>query len=354
MCWTDVVLLSATVTPSLKLCPSPLIQPTSGSARSTSGKTSTPPRSTFLHSTSSSPTSTSSRPTRTTLRRLCPSLHRHRGKQLSAHFITHLFACPPFHPQSTHAQTKLPYFIAYALHRTKLRHAVTYGALLLLQRLKIRFPTARGLSGHRLFISVFMIAAKIMCDDTYSNKSWTIVAQGMFTLHEINQMEREVCNYLDWEFIVDNLVLSNFEAMVNHDFAPNAKGPYPTYSLHMVSKCAAKAAASASASATPIPEPDTTTIPIPAFGQQHQATPTKAYPALPPSIMPPPFYSNTTSPASSISPPTPTGLVDLNAKIHDGGKSNYEMSPGLALSSESWHTHPLKAKMFAFATPAIW
>ncbi|KAJ7884821.1 hypothetical protein B0H14DRAFT_2700246 [Mycena olivaceomarginata] len=60
--------------------------------------------------------------------------------QLSARFITHLFACPPFPTQSTHSQAKLPYFIAYALHRTKLHQAVTYVVLILLQRLKTRFP----------------------------------------------------------------------------------------------------------------------------------------------------------------------------------------------------------------------
>jgi len=289
--------------------------------------------------------------------------------QLSARFITHLFACPPFPPQSTHSQAKLPYFIAYALHRTKLHQAVTYAALVLLQRLKARFPTARGSSGHRLFISAFMIASKVICDDTYSNKSWSIVAQGMFTLREINQMEREMCNYLDWELTVDNPILANFEAMVQRDFPPGSKGPYPTYSLHMVSKRAAKAAASASN--TPIPEPNSTTSPIPSFGQQRQATPTKPYPAPPPPIVPPPpFYkksssspmtpdtpthshSNSTSPASSISPPTPTGPVDLTAAIHDP-KSHYETSPGLSLSSEFVPTHPLKSKMFAFAIPAVW
>jgi hypothetical protein len=29
------------------------------------------------------------------------------------------------------------------------------------------FPTARGPSGHRLFISAFMITSKVICDDTY-------------------------------------------------------------------------------------------------------------------------------------------------------------------------------------------
>ncbi|EPQ55679.1 hypothetical protein GLOTRDRAFT_138505 [Gloeophyllum trabeum ATCC 11539] len=33
-----------------------------------------------------------------------------------------------------------------------------------------------------------MIVSKVICDDTYSNKSWCIMGQGMFVLREINQM----------------------------------------------------------------------------------------------------------------------------------------------------------------------
>ncbi|KAJ7706567.1 hypothetical protein B0H14DRAFT_3026247, partial [Mycena olivaceomarginata] len=179
---------------------------------------------------------------------------------------------------------------------------------------------------------------------------------------------RGICNYLDWELTVDNPILSSFEAMVQRDFPPGSKGPYPTYSLHMVSKHAAKAAASA-ASATPIPEPNSTMSPIPSSGQQSRATPMKPYPAPPPPIVPPPLYknsaspmtpdtpthsySNTTSPASLISPPMPTGPVDLTARIHEP-KSNYKMSPGLSLSNEIPQIHPLKGKMFTFAIPAVW
>ncbi|KAJ7751052.1 hypothetical protein B0H16DRAFT_1841334 [Mycena metata] len=278
--------------------------------------------------------------------------------QLSARFMTHLFACPPFPPgpQCTHSQAKLPYFIAFALHRTKLHQAVTYAALVLLQRLRARFPTTRGSSGHRLFISAFMVASKVICDDTYSNKSWRIVAQGMFTLREISQMERELCNYLDWELTVDNPILANFEAMVKRDFPPDSKGPYPTYSLHLVSKRATEAAASTST--TPNHEPNSPTSPIPVFGLQCQATPTKVEPAPPPPLIPCPLtshmtpdtpprsYSTTTSPASSILPPTPTAPVDLSTKILE--------SLPLTLAGELPPTHPLKSKMFASAFPAVW
>jgi hypothetical protein len=45
--------------------------------------------------------------------------------------------------------------------------------------------------------------------------------------------------------------------------------------------------------------------------------------------------------------------MDLMARIHKP-KSNYEMSPGLSLSSEIPQIHHLKGKMFAFAIPAVW
>ncbi|KAF9517605.1 hypothetical protein BS47DRAFT_1313920, partial [Hydnum rufescens UP504] len=122
--------------------------------------------------------------------------------RMAATFITHLFSCPDSNAVTQTGapvpSPKLAHFVAYALHRTRLSSSVTFAALFLLQRLKSRFPAARGSSGHRLFISAFMIASKVVCDDTYSNKSWCVVGQGMFSLREINQMEREMCGYLEW------------------------------------------------------------------------------------------------------------------------------------------------------------
>jgi hypothetical protein len=41
---------------------------------------------------------------------------------------------------------KLGHFVAYTLHRTRLASCVTFAAFFLLQRLKNRFPAARGSS----------------------------------------------------------------------------------------------------------------------------------------------------------------------------------------------------------------
>src|SRR5258708_4113263 len=150
--------------------------------------------------------------------------------KLCACFVSHLFASPdlpsppaPAAPPSTTQTPRLEHFIAYALHRMQLHTSVTFAALYLLQRLKAHFPVAKGSSGHWLIISAFMLAPKIIYDDTYSNKSWCIVGQGMFALWEINQMEREMCSYLEWQLSVDPLMLRDFQARVRHEFA----GPCP-------------------------------------------------------------------------------------------------------------------------------
>ncbi|EIW87372.1 hypothetical protein CONPUDRAFT_149403 [Coniophora puteana RWD-64-598 SS2] len=132
------------------------------------------------------------------------------------------------------APVKLPYFIAHALHRTKLHACVTFAALALLQRLKARFSTARGSSGHRLFVSTSLIASK-----------------SMFQLREINQMECKMCQYLDWELNVDPITLQEFEARIRKDFA--GPGPYPTYILPSPSKATPSPPSTVFPSSTPTP-----------------------------------------------------------------------------------------------------
>ena len=276
--------------------------------------------------------------------------------RLSARFISFLFTCPEHPPSSLTQQPKLPQFIAYALHRTKLHPSVVFAGLILLQRLKARFPSAKGSSGHRLFISAYMIASKVICDDTYSNKSWTIVAQGLFTLREINQMEREMCSYLDWELNVDSETMSRFERAVKKDFSQQ-QDSYPTYPVEMVSKRAVRAAVSTTA--TPIPEPNSTTSPIPMFSQQRNASPSKPAPPSRSSSTwsspnssdpdtPPAIYSNSTSPASSASPTTPSSMEEYNPKIQGA-----DMSPHFALA-EVPSALQMKEKVFAIAIPAVW
>ncbi|GAA6002741.1 hypothetical protein JCM10207_007653 [Rhodosporidiobolus poonsookiae] len=132
---------------------------------------------------------------------------------LCEHVIASLFSIAPQQqqqsaepapPQKEGGAPQLGEFIAYALYRTRLPVSITHQALLLLTRLKQRYPSARGTSTspHRLFLSSLMLSSKISMDDTYSNKSWQVVGQGLFELREVNQMERELFAFLGWNVVV--------------------------------------------------------------------------------------------------------------------------------------------------------
>lgn len=219
----------------------------------------------------------------------------------------------------------MAHFVAYALHRTRLPSVVTFAALLLLQRLKTRFPAARGSSGHRLFISAFMIASKVICDDTYSNQSWCIVGQKMFQLKEINQMEREMCGYLEWNINVSGEEVAEFEALVRAEH-----GPRSIASVRMSSAVSEAPSSvgtiphSAAAAAYPSPEatpnaPATRPIrPVPTpYKRSHSAFPSPAStrnPYLNVSPQPPALASASSSLASSpasedCKTPSPVAMV---------------------------------------------
>lgn len=70
-----------------------------------------------------------------------------------------------------------------------------------------------------------MIASKVVRDDTYPNKSWAVVGQGMFQLREINQMEREMCGYLEWHLNIDYLELDKFTKKVQSEFGTGVQLP---------------------------------------------------------------------------------------------------------------------------------
>jgi len=133
---------------------------------------------------------------------------------------------PPLAPPLTTPTPQSDHFIA-ARHQTWLyeHEPVTFVALYLLQHLKAWFPTAKGSLGHCLFISTFMLSSKIICNNTYSKKPWCIVNQGMFALWKINQMEWEICSYLECQLNVDPSTLHNFQYHVQQDFA--GPRPYP-------------------------------------------------------------------------------------------------------------------------------
>lgn len=244
-----------------------------------------------------------------------------RISSLAARFVTRQYHCPAITPENLPAmspgQGRMPptppaldHFISYAILRTQVPEIVVYASLFLLQRLKARYPRVKCTSGHRVFIAAFMLASKVICDENYSNKSYCVVAQGMFSLPELNKMEREMCSYLDWQLNVDHTVLGDFVTCVDHLFSD----PGAVHECHI-----------------PIPmlvKDDSAIEPITyAPAQMYTSDPTieASLPSTPGTS-----YSESASPASVRAPRTPPDIVSLE---HVSGTGIN------AQARQSWHAH---------------
>ncbi|ORX96785.1 hypothetical protein K493DRAFT_184824, partial [Basidiobolus meristosporus CBS 931.73] len=122
--------------------------------------------------------------------------------------INHLFECGD---NSTIAAQdpgknlpRLDDFISRLHRRGNLTLVNLLTALLFLIRLKELRPSCKGSygSGHRLFLASLVLANKYLQDGAYHNKTWYKVVEGLYSLHEINQMERELLGLLNYELCV--------------------------------------------------------------------------------------------------------------------------------------------------------
>jgi hypothetical protein len=73
-----------------------------------------------------------------------------------------------------------------------------------------------------------IVASKVTYDRVYWNNSWCTVSQGLFTLREINQMEREMCSHLGWHLNVTPEALNNFEEKVRKEYTSESTSATPT------------------------------------------------------------------------------------------------------------------------------
>jgi hypothetical protein len=95
-------------------------------------------------------------------------------------------------------------FILNAVHRTRTPLNAMALALLYVSRLRTLNPQCAGTSvtPHRVMLAALILSCKVLYDDTYSNKTWVHVSQGMFSLTEINRMEWEFLEYLRFRLVV--------------------------------------------------------------------------------------------------------------------------------------------------------
>jgi len=203
-----------------------------------------------------------------------------------------------------------------------------------------------------------MIASKVVCDDTYSNKSWCVVGQGMFSLREINQMEREMCSYLEWVLNVKPEELADFEAEVKRDYGVAGKttpivSTGPQSGPHSAAPSPIRATSTVAAGAPPLSRAPTVNVPEyspgstpPSPSHSDGSSPASSEPRTPPTPDVPDHPSavaNARSQASMLAksvaaaPGKPVVQPNVQVKVHE------ERIPGARSQAA-----------FAFATPTEW
>ncbi|KAJ3550476.1 hypothetical protein NMY22_g447 [Coprinellus aureogranulatus] len=283
---------------------------------------------------------------------------------ICSRFTVHLFKSSQYPSATTTPQVRLPYFIAYVIYRTKLHESVAVVALLLLQRLKDRFPRSRSAEGHRLFLTAYIIGSKIMHDETYSNKTWGNAVQNMYSAAEIGRMELEFCTRVQWDLTVTGDMFNAFQSLVERDFCQD-RPFYPVYSSTLFSpglagtRSPSDLATAASAIADPHPAPiwplgEHSFECIAAFSEQDilsvqtQSVGTLSTTANAPSTSP--FGSpNGLNPGSMTPTPTSNAVSSVAAILaHEEGAEPPSFS---CLEASSSH-HPLQGRMWAFPIPS--
>ncbi|KAH9276706.1 hypothetical protein BASA83_000839 [Batrachochytrium salamandrivorans] len=132
-------------------------------------------------------------------------------------FIEKLFSCGMTLPEGS--SVSLHSFLNTIMIRTRLSGNTLMTAFLYLDRLKKNHPRCKGSPGsaHRLILSAVILAAKYLYDDTFDNTAWATVSSGLFYLGQVNHMEMEMLQFLDFKLYVSSAYWQSFYATIDKD-----------------------------------------------------------------------------------------------------------------------------------------
>lgn len=103
-------------------------------------------------------------------------------------------------------------FIASLIHHTNVQTPTLMASLVYLNRLKKMLPsTVFGIEStrHRIFLGCLILAAKSLNDSSPINKHWSKATDGLLSTLEVNTIERELLEYLQWEITISEEDLYN-------------------------------------------------------------------------------------------------------------------------------------------------
>ena len=256
-----------------------------------------------------------------------PFSEQDEAARVCRNFINHLFGCPDLPPKSPPTILPLMQFITHVLRHAGLPPSVTFATLFLLERVKTRFPTIGMASGHRIFMTAFIIAAKVLVDPPHRPSWWDLIAYNTFEREELDQMEREMLACLGWDVQFQPEALTEFEEKVRGQF--RRVGPYLTpyvlpADVHAPTPFSTPPAAKDRTEGASSETLHAQTAPTEPSAELFELEPVPSHPSSPfeppvpfPSAPPTPELWNSMSgtPASAEFPATPAGYVGSSSSV---------------------------------------
>ncbi|KAG7193382.1 uncharacterized protein KQ657_000800 [Scheffersomyces spartinae] len=98
-------------------------------------------------------------------------------------------------------------FLSKLVRYTNVYTGTLMATLVYLNRLKLKLPkTAQGLpcTRHRILLSCLILAAKNLNDSSPKNIHWAQYTDGLFSVKDINLMERQLLHLLNWDLKISN------------------------------------------------------------------------------------------------------------------------------------------------------
>lgn len=164
-------------------------------------------------------------------------------------------------PQSGYQQKcdNLPLLFTFITRLVKYTNVFTgtlMATLVYLKRLHERLPPGSSAqaptSRHRIFLACLILSAKFHNDASPKNKHWAKYTDGLFTTHEVNEMERQLLLLLDWDVsvLVQELsfVLRDFLTPIKTEIKNVIK--LKTFLTHQQQSCGYSSSAPSSAPST--------------------------------------------------------------------------------------------------------
>ncbi|CEP22455.1 PCL2 [Cyberlindnera jadinii] len=124
---------------------------------------------------------------------------------------TSAYPSPPSSPcsysQSASQPVPLFEFIRRLIKHSNVQTPTLMSTLVYLARLKAILPSnVYGIetTRHRIFLGCLILTAKSLNDSSPINKHWTAYTDGLLQIEEVNTIERELLEYLNWDLTITN------------------------------------------------------------------------------------------------------------------------------------------------------